>query len=210
MLPASIPIFPLPNVVLFPGVFLPLHIFEPRYRQLVADAAEGDRLIGMTLLRPGWEADYAGRPPVYDTGCAGVLTHMEPLEDGRYNIVLKGVQKFRVLSEEEEEEDGRLYRVASIAALADPIGELERDTLRAARHQLELQLAPTLERSDRRLPSNLSDEEVINALSQYLELELVERQALLECVGPVARGRLLIELLQMKTMAGRHQAGPTH
>ena len=65
MLPAIIPIFPLPNAVLFPGVFLPLHIFEPRYRAMVADALEGDRLIGMMLLKPGWESDYEGRPPVY-------------------------------------------------------------------------------------------------------------------------------------------------
>ena len=65
MLPPTIPIFPLPNVVLFPNVFLPLHIFEPRYRAMVADALKGDRMIGMVLLRPGWEGDYEGRPPVY-------------------------------------------------------------------------------------------------------------------------------------------------
>ena len=63
-----IPIFPLPNVVLFPNVFLPLHIFEPRYREMVGDALAGDRMIGMTLLKPGWEHEYEGRPPVYATG----------------------------------------------------------------------------------------------------------------------------------------------
>ena len=70
-------IFPLPNVVLFPNVFLPLHIFEPRYREMVADALDGDRIIGMVLLRPGWEGDYEGRPPVYPIGCAGLITHAE-------------------------------------------------------------------------------------------------------------------------------------
>ena len=65
MLPPTIPIFPLPNAVLFPNVFLPLHIFEPRYREMVADALQGDRIIGMVLLRPGWEADYDGRPAIY-------------------------------------------------------------------------------------------------------------------------------------------------
>ena len=74
MLPATLPLFPLPNVVLFPNVFLPLHIFEPRYRAMVADALKGDRLIGMVLLRPGWESDYEGRPPVFPTGCAGLIT----------------------------------------------------------------------------------------------------------------------------------------
>jgi len=92
MLPPTIPIFPLPNVVLFPNVFLPLHIFEPRYRAMVADALKGDRIIGMALLRPGFEASYEGRPPVYPIGCAGVITHTDPLPDGRSNIVLRGLR----------------------------------------------------------------------------------------------------------------------
>ena len=85
-----LPLFPLPHVVLFPNVFLPLHIFEPRYREMVADAITGDRMIGMVLLRPGWEQDYEGRPPVYPIGCSGLITHVEQLADGRYNIVLRG------------------------------------------------------------------------------------------------------------------------
>jgi Lon protease-like protein len=105
MLPPAIPIFPLPNVVLFPNVFLPLHIFEPRYREMVADALAGDRIIGMVLLQPGWEASYDGRPPVYPIGCAGVVTNAERLPDGRYNIVLQDSEKFRILSE-----DGHAYR----------------------------------------------------------------------------------------------------
>ena len=68
-----LPLFPLPNVVLFPNVFLPLHIFEPRYREMVADAIAGDRMIGMVLLRPGWENNYEGRPPVYPIGCSGLI-----------------------------------------------------------------------------------------------------------------------------------------
>src|ERR671922_1672133 len=107
MLPDTIPIFPLPNVVLFPNVFLPLHIFEPRYRQMVADALDGDRIIGMVLLRPGWEGNYEGRPPVYPIGCAGLITHAERLPDGRYDIVLQGLEKFRILAEDE----GRPYRI---------------------------------------------------------------------------------------------------
>ena len=66
MLPFSIPIFPLPSVVLFPNVFLPLHIFEPRYRQMFTEALAGDRMVGMVLLRPGYEADYEGTPPIYN------------------------------------------------------------------------------------------------------------------------------------------------
>ena len=89
MLPSTIPIFPLPNVVLFPNVFLPLHIFEPRYRTMVGDALRGDRIIGMVLLHPGCDASDEGRPPVFPIGCAGVITHAEPLNDGRFNFVLR-------------------------------------------------------------------------------------------------------------------------
>jgi hypothetical protein len=110
MLPPTIPIFPLPNVVLFPNVFLPLHIFEARYRQMVEAALSGDRIIGMVLLRPGWEGDYEGRPPVYPIGCSGVITHAEKLDDGRYNIVLRGVERFRIL----EEDDAKSYRRATV------------------------------------------------------------------------------------------------
>ena len=97
-----LPLFPLPNVVLFPNVFLPLHIFEPRYREMVADALASDRMIGMVLLRPGWERDYEGRPPVYPIGCSGVITHVERLADGRYNIVLRGLERFRIVEEDHE------------------------------------------------------------------------------------------------------------
>jgi Lon protease-like protein len=74
MLPPTIPIFPLPNAVLFPNVFMPLHIFEPRYRAMVSDALAGDRIIGMVLLRAGFERDYEGRPAIFPIGCAGVVT----------------------------------------------------------------------------------------------------------------------------------------
>ena len=100
LLPPTIPIFPLPDVMLFPNVSRPLHIFEPRYRAMVADALQGDRIIGMVLLRPGYEADYEGRPPVYPIGCAGVITQSQELPDGRYNIMLRGLVKFRITGED--------------------------------------------------------------------------------------------------------------
>src|ERR1700675_1270588 len=96
-----LPLFPLPTVVLFPNVFLPLHVFEPRYREMVAHALAGDRMIGMVLLRPGWERDYEGRPAVFAVGCSGVMTPCERLTDGRYNIVLRGVERFRILEEDQ-------------------------------------------------------------------------------------------------------------
>ena len=203
MLPATLPLFPLPNVVLFPNVFLPLHIFEPRYRRMVADALGGDRLIGMVLLRPGWEADYEGRPPVYAIGCAGLVTHAEPLADGRYNIVLRGLEKFRIV----EEDDSRGYRVATVETLMEEMSEQDRSAIRAERRRLEGLLVPQPEgrQADAKVPPSMPDEDLVNALAQYLELEPVEKQALLERDGLLARCRSLIELLEMKVITSQHK-----
>jgi len=202
MLPVTIPIFPLPNVVLFPNVFLPLHIFEPRYREMVADALEGDRLIGMVLLRPGWEGDYEGRPAIFPIGCAGLISHHERLPDGRYNIVLRGLEKFRV----EDEDDSRLYRIARVTSLHEPLLETERTEVRAARQRLETLLVPQPEgrARDSKVPPAMSDEDLVNALAQYMELEPLEKQALLERQGLLERCRSLIELLEMKLIVARH------
>jgi uncharacterized protein len=207
MLPPAIPIFPLPNVVLFPNVFLPLHIFEPRYLEMMADALSGDRIIGMVLLRPGWESNYDGRPPVYPIGCAGVVTNAERLPDGRYNIVLQGLEKFRIL---DEDGDGdRAYRVARVDGITESNGSDDRDSMRAARRRLESLLVPqpSGRGADPKLPPSMPDEDLVNALAQYLELEPVEKQALLEREGLLARCRSLIELLEMKVIVSRHKWG---
>ena len=205
MLPPAIPIFPLPNVVLFPNVFLPLHIFEPRYREMVADAIDGDRIIGMVLLRPGWEGQYDGRPEIYPIGCAGLITNAERLADGRYNIVLQGLEKFRVL----KEDDSRAYRIATVDGITERAGAEDREEMRAARRRLEALLVPQPEGrgADPKLPSSMPDEDLVNALAQYLELEPVEKQALLERDGLLARCRSLIELLEMKVIVARHKWG---
>jgi len=206
MLPPTIPIFPLPNVVLFPGVFLPLHIFEARYRAMVQDVLSGDRIIGMVLLRPGWKNEYEGRPPVYPVGCAGLVTHAVRLDDGRYNIVLHGLSKFRIVREESE----GAYRVARIEALAETLTDNARPAMRERRQRLEELLATMIDAADQRLPASMPDEELVNALAQYLELEPVERQALLERNDALDRCESLIELLEMKTMMPKDSwgAGP--
>jgi Lon protease-like protein len=202
MLPPSIPIFPLPNVVLFPNVFLPLHIFELRYRQMVDEALKGDRIIGMVLLRPGWEGNYEGRPPIYPIGCAGVITHAERLADGRFNIVLRGMEKFRVT----EEETGRAYRTAHVEPIPESPAESERETMREHRRRLEALLVPQPEgqQQDTKMATSMPDEDLVNALAQYLEFEPVEKQALLERNGLLDRCRSLIELLEMKVLVARH------
>lgn len=201
MLPPTIPIFPLPNVVLFPNVFQPLHIFEPRYREMVADALAGDRIIGMTLLRPGWEASYEGRPAVYAIGCAGLITFSEQHDDGRYNIVLRGMQKFRISGEDHS----RSYRVAAVEPLAEDVTAEDREIVRSERRRLEALLVPQPEGRgvDSKVPPSMADEDLVNALAQYLDLEPVEKQALLEREGLVARCRSLIDLLEMKVIVSR-------
>lgn len=196
MLPRAVPIFPLPNAVLFPNVFLPLHIFEPRYREMVADALAGDRLIGMALLKPGWEGHYEERPPVYDVGCAGVISHAERLPDGRFNIVLRGLAKFRITGEVGQ----RAYRIASIEVLPETLGEGDRRVLREERRRLEALLVTVLEGGDTRFPASMPDEDLVNALAQYLPFEPVERQALLERQDACARCRSIAELLEMKVL----------
>ena len=201
MLPPTIPVFPLPNVVLFPNVFLPLHIFEARYRAMVGDALGGDRIIGMVLLQPGYESDYEGRPPVFEIGCAGVITHAEAMPDGRFNIVLRGLEKFRIAGEDQS----KIYRLAHVDPMPEDIPQEDRTTLRHQRQRLEAVLAAAIERSgsEPRFPPAVPDEDLVNALAQYLELDPLERQALLERQGVLARCRGLIELLEMKTFAPR-------
>jgi Lon protease-like protein len=94
-----LPLFPLPNVVLFPHGLLPLHVFEPRYRAMTAWALAGERLLGMAVLKPGWEPDYAGRPAVHEIVGVGRIVQEQRLEDGRYNLLLVGLARARVLRE---------------------------------------------------------------------------------------------------------------
>jgi Lon protease-like protein len=202
MLPVDLPLFPLPHVVLFPDVCLPLHIFEPRYRQMLTAALNGDRMIGMALLKAGHEAEYDGQPPVYAVGCAGLITHAEQLPDGRSNIMLHGMQRFRIVSENHD----LPYRRARVEALLDPLSDGDRRALRDARHRLEPLVGPVVEGAcaEVRIPPTIPDHELVNALAQYLPLDAVEKQALLERDGVVDRCNALIELLEMKVILARN------
>ena len=189
-LPPTIPIFPLEDVMLFPHGSRSLHIFEQRYRDMVADALEGDRLIGMVLLEPGHEAEYEGRPPIFEVGCAGVIIAAEELPDGRYNIVLEGLEKFQVLSEDAS----RSYRLAEVEALPELIEPSDRPLLNQRRQQLERALSSVSPGIG--LPSSdLPDEEAVDGLSAVLPLEPAVRQDLLEADGPAERALRLIRRL---------------
>ena len=189
--PAVIPIFPLEVAMLFPGVSRPLHIFEPRYRAMVSDALKGDRIIGMTTLKPGYEGNYQGRPPIYEIGCAGVITEVEELSGGRFNIVLRGIVRFRVTGEDETQP----YRLARIEQLPEVL--TDEDT--AALHKQRLRLEELITKgSDSKVPPGTSDEELVNMVAQYLPMGLAERQALLELKSVLLRVKALIELIESK------------
>lgn len=191
VLPAAIPIFPLPDVTLFPHSAQPFHIFEARYRDMVADALAGDSIIGMVTLQPGFEPDYEGRPAIYAMGCAGRIVASEQLPDGRYNIVLEGLSKFRVLGEDQT----RSYRVADVEAVPEVIRAEDRAQLSERRQQLEQALLSAIPGAQ--LPhSSMADEVVIDALSLVAPIQPGERMNLLEAPGPLERALTLIRRLR--------------
>jgi Lon protease-like protein len=170
---------------------------------MVADALATDRLIGMTLLRDGWEAEYEGRPPIFAVGCSGLITHCEKLPDGRYNMVLRGLDRFRVVSEDHS----RAYRRARTQQMPErELSVHERALLHQQRNRIEALIAPSDQGGgiDPRATAALSDEDLVNALAQYLDLEPLEKQALLEQPALPERSRALIELLEMKTLLARN------
>jgi Lon protease-like protein len=116
---SAVPLFPLPNVVLFPRAVLPLHIFEERYRTMTADVLEGRRQVAMALLRPGWEKDYYSRPAIEPVVCVGTILSHEKLPDGKYNFLLQGHTRARVV----REHGARPYRAAEL----EPIPETSAD-----------------------------------------------------------------------------------
>ena len=198
MLPSEIPIFPLPNVVLFPSALLPLHVFEPRYRAMVVDALESERLIGLVMLRPGWESHYEEAPDVYPIGCAGFITHADPLPDGRFNIMLRGLEKFRILGERAAREGVERYRIARIESIQEATSGATAAS-HAARRRLEKLLARKLQKHDHDfIPKDVPDADLVHAIAQHLEP--LEKQALLECNSLLERCEVLVELLEMRMM----------
>lgn len=200
-LPKAVPLFPLPNAVLFPGVPLPLHIFEPRYREMVRDAERNEeRLIGMVLLRGEWRRSYYGSPEIYPVGCAGRMVSVEPLADGRYNILLHGVREFTIVNERRE----HAYREAEIQWRKAPAAGVPSE-LRTRIHAL---MHRFLEENEPKLVTrllndqSLSDELLINFLCYALDFSPMEKQALLEAPGLAERGARLCDVVQFALEAG--------
>ena len=197
-----IPLFPLPSTVFYPGTPLPLHIFEPRYRQMTADALEGERKIGMVLLRPDWEAAYFDRPEIFPMGCVGSIEKEIRHPDGKYNFTLVGLRRFRIL----REVDGKLYRCAEIDLLEEQneqeIGEkpnVTRDGL-IERYREFTSLIPKnnslKEEPDWNLGNLLS--QFVDRFAYRLDLSLEQKQTFLEEQDVLRRAEVLHDFLKMK------------
>jgi Lon protease-like protein len=191
-LPAEIPLFPLPETTLFPGVSQPFVIFEPRYREMIADALKGDRIIGMVRLRPGFEQDYEGRPPIFTVGCAGVIDEYEQLPDGRFIILLRGLTTFRIAGEDQR----RPYRLARVTAIPDALEAAERLPLSLLRSRIEKLLIALLPLGTEPPDGALDDSAFVNVVAQNLGMPESARQDLLERSSVVERAGALADLLE--------------
>lgn len=193
-LSGPVPLFPLPELVFFPGTVLPLHIFEPRYRQMTQDQIEGNGMIAMALLEPGWEAEYLGEPPIHAVVTIGRIRRHERLPDGRFNLELAGMVRARVL----EEVPGRSYRRGLVVPLAeksvdpDLATDLQGRLLRAVQRLVaEEAPVPTVMLDARLTLGGLCDR-----LASLMPLEPGAKQGLLEETDPVARTLQLVRHLE--------------
>jgi Lon protease-like protein len=155
----------------------------------------------MVLLRPGFEADYEGRPPIFPIGCRGVIVHSEKLDDGRYNIVLNGLERVRVVDENHE----RAYRRAIVEVLADPpVDAADQHAMRELRGRLEsfAGLPQLTDPAAKRLVE-MPDADFVHAMATALDLEPLEKQALLEQPTLLMRAHALVDLLDMRRLV-RH------
>jgi uncharacterized protein len=196
---AALSIFPLPNAVLFPGTLLPLHVFEPRYRAMIRDALADTKALGVARLRPGFERDYEGRPPVFEVCGAGrIVEHVEH-EDGRYHLVLHGVARVRIVNELPPLQPYRVVR-------AEPILDLPADPRLSA--ALETKIRALWQQLGPRLPEELRDlaeitrgaddaSEFSDRLAAVLAGDADVTQGLLAEADPGERLRLIAERLQV-------------
>jgi len=195
-LPEIIPIFPLPNFVLFPGVKVPLHIFEPRYREMVAEVAMDHGIIGVMMLNGNWERDYYAYPDVYDVGCAGKISALVQLPDGKYNLMLDGMSEFRVLREVRD----RAFRQAQVRWCPPDTQKFNLDD--AAMKHLHERLLSFLGNAGREVWESLVEQrglrgaELINFICFHLDVSPIEKQTLLE--AGESRAECLLDVMTFR------------
>jgi len=192
-------LFPLPNLVLFPHVVQPLHIFEPRYRDLFREALAGDRLIAMAALAPGWEADYEGRPPLYRTACLGRIAAHHALPNGSYNLLLSGLKRVEIARELPPK---KTFREAAVKLCDDFYPATPADV--AAQLQQKLREAcakvlPVLTKShgqvDQLLLSDLPLGVLTDIVGYMLDIPVAEKAALLAETNAHRRAEILLRHL---------------
>ncbi|NUO82742.1 LON peptidase substrate-binding domain-containing protein [candidate division KSB1 bacterium] len=178
----TLPIFPLPNVVFFPKIILPLHVFEPRYKQMVREVLQKERNIGMILLQDGWQNNYFGSPSVHKIGCMGRIETYEKLPEGRFNILLNGVRRFEILRFVQDEP----YRIAVVRLLEEAPFILENHQQLRAREDLMdkfmtyLQQVLGMELNDEKFDRSASLETIVNQVAAVLDIPVETKQELLE------------------------------
>ncbi len=179
-LPSIIPLFPLPNLVLFPGVSVPLHIFEPRYREMVAEVAPTHATVGMVLLKGDWEREYYDYPDIFSVGCAGRIGELVKLQDGRYNLALEGQSEFRIIREVR----GRSYRQAEVEWLPTRPSalHLDQELMEGLREMLVNYVGDVAAKAWQSLvvERGLSGAQLVNLICFHLDIAPIEKQTLLE------------------------------
>ncbi len=193
-------IFPLPNLVYFPGQNLPLHIVEARYRKMLEDSLKAERRIGMVLLRPGWEKNYEGAPDTFSVGSYGSVSKVDRLADGRYDLVLKSSRRYEIL----EYVQSSPYRVATVRPL--PEGPPPSPDVQAEQIQrlVVTYMALAKQMGDDPAPQFYPDQpgnygSCVNRLSMSLGIHPLLRQELLEMPSLADRGQRL-ELLLLRLL----------
>jgi Lon protease-like protein len=182
-------IFPLPGAILFPGLQLPLHIFEPRYRAMVSDALARDRRIAMIQPQAAEEG-----APLFRVGCVGHIGQVEALDDGRFNVVLEGVSRFRIVRELEVVTP---FRQIEAELIEDAEGQVISAIERAGFERAARQFADAQGYSvNWDAVSRLDDESLINGVSQIAPFDAAAKQALLEARDIAERCELLVQLMQ--------------
>jgi len=187
----AIPLFPLPGTVFIPHTLLPLHVFEPRYRDLVDDAMSGSKILAVPRLRPGWERHYDGSPAVFETAGFGQIVQYDPLPDGRANIVIAGLGRIRIRGELKSDS---LYRVAEGTLVNDTFPEGAERALEASLGRLRMMLAQIMagrmgltERLSPLLDKRLEAAQLVNGLGNMLLPDVDARQGFLETLCIVER-----------------------
>lgn len=199
----EIPIFPLPDVVLYPDTLAPLHIFEARYREMTATALKGEGVIGLVAVRPEHLDEMAGDPPVYEVGCAGRIVEHERHADGRYHLLLKACGRFRI-HRELPRGAGRLHRRARVEMLGEPQGDTEAGEATRRRVLALLQRMMGKEGLSAGALTSLARcrlENFAHKLAQQLRAPVEEKQAWLEAQDVAARAALIEAGLEFERAA---------